>query len=446
MLYSIILMLLFTSLLPAQKPDGGGEYKLSQSECINETQRIDIEKSIAKNKTILFSKGILKTPDNTSTVSLQWPLKQADGYDYCSYYGISNFVDHNANFPNQVLDYNCGNRTYDLSNGYNHSGTDIFLWPFGWNMKKIGQIEVVAVAPGIIVDKSDGNFDENCFFNNLTWNAIYIEQEDGSTAWYGHMKKNSLTKKAIGASVAVGEKLGLVASSGSSTGPHLHFELHDGAGNILDPYSGDCSPEASWWATDRPYYEPTVNAALTHSAPPMFPNCPMPEIMNIKDTFVANDEITVCMYLHDQLPNKTAKLTINQPDKSIFQTWNYNDNLTYAASYWYWTYKIPNNPQFGVWAFSVSYEGTSCSHEFVVRDPKATSSVDINKDSFMLIPNPANNQVQVQGVKEEVEIYNIYGQLIERIQSPYILNTAKLCNGIYLVKSGYACQKLIVQH
>ena len=85
MMCSISFMLFFTSLVHGQKPDGGGEYKHSQSECINETQRINIEKSIAKNKAILLSKGILKKPDNTRAVSLQWPLKQADGYDYCSY-------------------------------------------------------------------------------------------------------------------------------------------------------------------------------------------------------------------------------------------------------------------------------------------------------------------------------------------------------------------------
>ncbi|MEZ4763449.1 MAG: hypothetical protein R3C26_09695 [Calditrichia bacterium] len=43
------------------------------------------------------------------------------------------FVDQNSAFPNQLQDYNCGERTYDLASGYNHQGVDIFTWPFGWH-------------------------------------------------------------------------------------------------------------------------------------------------------------------------------------------------------------------------------------------------------------------------------------------------------------------------
>ena len=48
---------------------------------------------------------------------------------------------------------------------------------------------------------------------------------DGSVAWYGHMKAGSLTNKAVGQTVSSGEYLGIVGSSGNSTGPHLHFGI-----------------------------------------------------------------------------------------------------------------------------------------------------------------------------------------------------------------------------
>ena len=43
---------------------------------------------------------------------------------------------------------------------------------------------------GIIIGKDDGNFDQNCAFctSSCSWNAVYIQQADGSIAWYGHLK------------------------------------------------------------------------------------------------------------------------------------------------------------------------------------------------------------------------------------------------------------------
>ena len=96
-------------------------------------------------------------------------------------------------------------------------------------MKASDAVRIVAAAPGTIVSKTDGNFDRNCAIGSGQWNAVYVRHADNSVAWYGHMKSGSLTTKAVGETVVTGEYLGIVGSSGSSTGPHLHFEiLRDG--------------------------------------------------------------------------------------------------------------------------------------------------------------------------------------------------------------------------
>jgi len=51
-----------------------------------------------------------------------------------------------------------------------------------------------------------------------------IEHDDGSTTVYAHMYKDSITVKK-GDRILQGQKLGLMGSSGSSTGCHLHFEI-----------------------------------------------------------------------------------------------------------------------------------------------------------------------------------------------------------------------------
>jgi murein DD-endopeptidase MepM/ murein hydrolase activator NlpD len=53
---------------------------------------------------------------------------------------------------------------------------------------------------------------------------------------YGHMQEGSLTVRQ-GQSVAVGQVLGKVGSTGQSTGPHLHFEILLDGVTPTDPYS-----------------------------------------------------------------------------------------------------------------------------------------------------------------------------------------------------------------
>jgi hypothetical protein len=154
---------------------------------------------------------------------------------------VINFVDHDAGYPNRLQDYMCGTRTYDQANGYNHLGTDITSYPFALRKMDNDEAIVVAAAPGTIVFKEDGQFDRNCSLNMDPWNAVYLRHGDGSATWYGHLKAGSLTAKHVGDPVEAGEFLGVMGSSGDSTGPHLHFEVHDSTGSVIDPFAGPCN-------------------------------------------------------------------------------------------------------------------------------------------------------------------------------------------------------------
>ncbi len=61
---------------------------------------------------------------------------------------------------------------------------------------------------------------------------VTIRHEDGSEAIYAHMTK-ILSKK--GQAVAVGDVIGLVGSTGNSSGNHVHFEVRDASGKLQDP-------------------------------------------------------------------------------------------------------------------------------------------------------------------------------------------------------------------
>jgi murein DD-endopeptidase MepM/ murein hydrolase activator NlpD len=63
--------------------------------------------------------------------------------------------------------------------------------------------------------------------------CVKIKHANGVTTLYAHMKKNSL-KVNKGDTVTQGQAIGIVGSTGNSTAPHLHFEVHEN-GSRVDP-------------------------------------------------------------------------------------------------------------------------------------------------------------------------------------------------------------------
>jgi murein DD-endopeptidase MepM/ murein hydrolase activator NlpD len=416
-------------------PDGGGEYQLHSGECITATQRVEIQNMLNENRQKLIDAGVLSKQglQKTTATKFDWPLRQASGFNYNSIYGISNFVDHNPN-TGAITDWNCGTRSYDLASGYDHSGMDIFIWPFNMNMMDNNQVEIIAAAPGTIISKTDGNFDKNCAMGSGNWNAVYVQHADGTVAWYGHMKKNSLTNKPIGATVSTGEVLGYVGSSGSSTAPHLHFELHDASGNILDPYSGNCNSVTSLWNNQKPYYEPTINALMTHDAVPVMSPCPQPHITNIKNTFAPGSNIRFAAYYHDQVSTQSTKYTIYKPDKTIFRTWTHSGTQDhYSASWWHWSYTIPAGEPIGDWKFEGVYAGNTVSHTFSIQFPTDVNSLQA-ANLIKVYPNPARDVVMLDKVVDTLQLQNAIGQTVLREKKTSTIDISRLPDGIYLLK------------
>ena len=65
--------------------------------------------------------------------------------------------------------------------------------------------------------------------------AVWIQGDDGLWATYNHMSKILVS---AGDRVEAGQVIGLIGTTGKTTGPHLHFDLHAGrpyASQILNP-------------------------------------------------------------------------------------------------------------------------------------------------------------------------------------------------------------------
>ena len=64
-------------------------------------------------------------------------------------------------------------------------------------------------------------------------NYVEVQTSTGLIIYYAHM--TNTIRVSVGQKVTKGQLIGNMGNSGSSTGPHLHFEIRDASGNRLNP-------------------------------------------------------------------------------------------------------------------------------------------------------------------------------------------------------------------
>jgi murein DD-endopeptidase MepM/ murein hydrolase activator NlpD len=129
-------------------------------------------------------------------------------------------------------DYACADHTYD-----GHSGQDTGIRSF--REVAIG-VPVFAALDGRVFSI------QYAVGGDLNWgptvsrfdNHVILDHGDGVYTIYGHLARRSM-KVRRGQTVTAGTQIGLTASSGNSSGPHLHFTLQAG-GAIVEPFAGPC--------------------------------------------------------------------------------------------------------------------------------------------------------------------------------------------------------------
>jgi len=108
-----------------------------------------------------------------------------------------------------VITSGFGMRTDPITHQYRlHAGVDLAMLP--------GPGPVVAAAAGTVVRSGP--------YGGLG-NEVTLQNADGVQTLYGHMSQIDPSIRA-GVQVAAGQVLGTEGSTGQSTGPHLHFEVH----------------------------------------------------------------------------------------------------------------------------------------------------------------------------------------------------------------------------
>ena len=324
--------------------------------CLSPLEEAAIQQKLNQAIQVLQEQGQLTEPALSRTVAVRMspPLQCARSSGYEEISAISNQVDHNPRSGS--LDYNCGSRSYD-----GHTGTDYFPRPFPWTSMTEDWAQVVAAAPGTIVMKQDGFFDRECSLGARDWNAIYIRHSDGSVTWYGHFKAGSLTDKSAGDEVAAGEFLGIVGSSGNSTGPHLHFEIHDAEGKLVDPFAGSCNntTRESWWMRQESYPLSRINLVAFHDQLPEMSVCYTDdeELPHFQNRFYPGETLYLGLYYRDPRTSQNVKIRVYQPDGRLFKQWEQIVSFTALAGYDILQIRLNRKPTFGTWTAKIEYEG-----------------------------------------------------------------------------------------
>jgi murein DD-endopeptidase MepM/ murein hydrolase activator NlpD len=289
-----------------------------------------------------------------------FPLRMSATARGYSAWGISNFVDHDAS--SGLRDFSCSARTYD-----GHRGTDFFTWPFGIQRLENDDAVVVAAASGNLVGKSDGAADRNCVPLSIQpqppANYVAILHDDGTYGYYLHLKSGSLTTKAIGSRVIAGERLGIVASSGLSTGPHLHFEIRGADGTTIDPFSGACDSSPTLW---KHQWNAASDFKLvqisTHDAAPQFASCntttnsfTASDQPNYRDSFSIGQTIYAMAATRDFPLGGYLRFQIVAPNgQTVIDRTFSPSTSSYKAAYWYVSFQLGSTASAGIYRVLVT--------------------------------------------------------------------------------------------
>lgn len=148
-----------------------------------------------------------------------------------------------SSHSSKIANIASGKSTEPYLGGSGPALSGYFAWPtdthvltqglHGWNAVDIGAHKgdaIYAAAEGtVIVAKSGGGW------NGGYGNYVVISHPNGTQTLYAHMSK---VLTSAGDSVGQGDTIGLVGSTGESTGAHLHFEVR-GAENPFASQAGD---------------------------------------------------------------------------------------------------------------------------------------------------------------------------------------------------------------
>jgi len=319
-------------------------------------------------------------------------------------------------------DYECGPVTY---NG--HTGNDFALRDF------VEQDEgrfVVAGAPGTVIATDDGHFDKQTVaIDDTPANYVIVEHEDGSRAYYWHLRKWSV-RVFPGQQVREGQVLGLVGSSGESTGPHLHFAVRQD-GVVHEPHAGACRPGDSLWQEQAPYVfgNPVglIQAGITTVNPTPVYRFRPPDVQRVTQQAGGTTHY-FWFKVRDCHSADSLRMIYRDPQGAVFKDVGISCGQWYSQVFGKWTTVLPEAGSLGTW--NVEFRLNEVTHaelSFLYNGVPATDPVAVGRtvpvvhgsaggellgadaDSglaeFRVVTQPARGRVALHGPRQKYFVY-----------------------------------------
>ena len=333
-----------------------------------------IAERVEANRAALGLDNGAAEPERTDFERLLFPVRARANATPFRVHLVTNYVDHDAYGPGFLRDYECGVRTYDLPGGYDHAGTDFVASTFQEVSTEAGWMEVIAAAGGVVLDRHDGEPDRNARGRNesVISNYIVIRQDDGMEVFYYHLARDSVVPLEIGERVQAGDYLGLAASSGTSSEPHLHFQMHHPARfqRIVDPYGGPCAsgPEPVW-QHQHDYTDPVITGIFTHDAAPVRPSqYGQPEAAHFRQSFAPGEAVFASVFVRDQAQDVAAETDMLDPAGNVVASDSFLGPVFPLAfvNHSVFSYTLPLDAPSGTWRIRTRYAGDIRERAFYV--------------------------------------------------------------------------------
>lgn len=272
---------------------------------------------------------------NTESLTLEWPLQGEEGVAWV----VQNYVDLDPSTG--ILDYLGGSKSYD-----GHRGVDIDVPTF---RAMDNDVPILAAAGGTVIGFYDDNFDRNteCIGD---WNFVSVRSDLGHEMIYGHLKQDSVAV-AMGQRVEAGDVLGVVGSSGCSSGPHLHLEIYDAEGALVDPFLDGMWNNPPAYDTAMSVMDIVVTEQGLNSVEEV-----IDPVAN-ETVFTQSDSFSVGVSLAGGEAGQVLTLQVLQPGGSVYFLQDIVMTDTYRHTFWYWNWNFDTYSPVGDWTLEVVADG-----------------------------------------------------------------------------------------
>jgi murein DD-endopeptidase MepM/ murein hydrolase activator NlpD len=209
--------------------------------------------------------GAAPAPDAFLTLPFRGPHYITSIFDHCSPdYGVNGKI---CRYDGSVVSAKVGGPDPTFTAGYAQTpGSHDYLYYDGHDGYDYGLTyePVAAAAPGLVI--LSGWAVPSCH-SCLSGLTIEIGHGNGLLTYYGHL---SHLYVAVGQEVRRGQVIGMSGSTGTATGPHLHFGVYyTNGGGPIDPYG---------WSGSSPDPHAKDLGDLWLGGSPRYADIPMPKV------------------------------------------------------------------------------------------------------------------------------------------------------------------------